>query len=72
MIAAAAAVLAAAVVAVIGFALHRAARLERLLEEHNRDEAGLEALADAIREAASWTDEIKRLRKLIEKERGEQ
>ena len=69
MIAAAAAVLAAAVVAVIGWRLHKAASLERVLEAHNRDEADLEALADATREAPPWTDEqLERLRKLIEKD----
>ena len=66
MIAAAAAVLAAAVVAVLGLLLHRAARLERLIEAHNRDEADREALADATREVPPWTDaQIDRLRKAM-------
>ena len=53
MIAPAAAVLAAAILGVLGWLAHRATRLERLLEEHNRVEDGLEALADAPREPAA-------------------
>jgi hypothetical protein len=60
MTAAAAAVLAAAVLGVLGWLVHRAARLERLLEAHNRDEADIK-----------WTDEeIERLERAI-REDGE-
>jgi hypothetical protein len=64
-----AAVLAAGAIAVGIRLLHKAARLERLLEAHNRDEADLEAIADATRELPPWNDEqIERLRQAIEKD----
>jgi hypothetical protein len=47
-------------------------RMERAIEAHDRDEADLEAMADATREPPPWSDEqIERLRLAIEKE-GEQ
>jgi hypothetical protein len=52
MIAAGAAVLAAAVIGVLGWLVHRAVRLERLLVANDRNESDLEALADATREPA--------------------
>jgi hypothetical protein len=59
VIAAAAAVLAAAVLAVLGWLIHRAARLERLLEAHNRGEDGIK-----------WTDEeIERLEQTLREDR---
>jgi hypothetical protein len=62
-------VLAAAATAVGIRVLHKAGRLERLIEAHNRDEADLEAMADATRELPPWSDEqIERLRQAIEKD----
>jgi hypothetical protein len=63
------AVLAAGAIGVGIALLHKATRLERLLEAHNRDEADMEAMADATRELPPWNDEqIERLRQAIEKD----
>jgi type II secretory pathway pseudopilin PulG len=51
------AVLAAAAIGAVLWPLNRAKRLERLLEEHERSEADLEAMVDATREPPPLTDE---------------
>lgn len=51
------AVAAAVIIGALFAALRRATRLERLLEAHDRDEADLEAIADATREPPPLGDE---------------